>query len=152
MRLLNEQLKRTKIKAPFEGIIVSGDLDQSLGTPLERGQVLFEIAPVNSYRLRVDVEERDIGDINIGYEGELLLTGLPDQAVPFKVERLLPVSDAKEGKNMFQVEASINTDNPLFRPGMEGIAKIDVDQRPIISIWFRKLLHWCRLQSWYWLG
>jgi RND family efflux transporter MFP subunit len=152
MRLLNQQLQRAKITAPFDGIIVSGDLEQSLGTPMESGQILFEIAPVDSYRLRIDVDERDIGDIQIGYQGELLLTGLPDQPIPFTVERLLPVSDAREGKNTFQLEASINSDNPLFRPGMEGIAKINIEQRKLISIWFHGFINWSRLQIWYWLG
>lgn len=152
MRLLNEQLERTKITAPFDGIIVAGDLEELLGTPLEPGQSLFEIAPDKSYRLRIDVDERDIGDVAPGLAGELLLTGLPEQPIAFTVERLLPVSEAREGKNMFQVEAMLNQDSPLFRPGMEGIAKINIDQRPLISIWFHKLIHWARLQVWYWLG
>ena len=35
----------------FDGVVVSGDLSQSLGAPVERGQVLFEIAPLDGYRV-----------------------------------------------------------------------------------------------------
>jgi biotin carboxyl carrier protein len=45
--LLNAQLARTKILAPFDGVIVSGDLTRTLGSPVERGQVLYKIAPLN---------------------------------------------------------------------------------------------------------
>ncbi len=152
LRLLSEKLERTKIVAPFDGVIVTGDLEELLGTPLEPGQALFEIAPDKKYRLRIDVDERDIGDVAPGYQGELLLTGMPDQPIPFTVERLLPVSKASEGKNQFQVEASLRQENALFRPGMEGVAKVNIDQRRLIAIWFHKLIHWGRLQIWYWLG
>ena len=152
LRLIKEQIERTRIRAPFDGIIVSGDLEESLGTPFERGQALFEIAPIERYRLRIEVDEKDIGDIKVGYEGKLLLTSMPNKPVLFKVERLLPVSEAKEGRNMFQLEASLDDDNSQFRPGMEGVAKINVDQRRIIAIWFHELLHWAKLQFWYWLG
>ena len=59
--LLDEQLARTKVVAPFNGVIMKGDLSQSLGSPVEHGQVLFEVAPLESYRVIVQVDERDIG-------------------------------------------------------------------------------------------
>ena len=43
--LLNEQISRAKITAPFQGVVVTGDLSQLLGSPVERGKVLFEVAP-----------------------------------------------------------------------------------------------------------
>lgn len=152
LRLLNEKLERTTITAPFDGVIVTGDLEELLGTPLEPGQALFEIAPDKQYRLRIEVDERDIGDIVPGHRGELLLTSMPDKSISFEVNRLLPVSQAREGKNMFEVEASLKQDDALFRPGMEGVAKINIEQRRLIAIWFHKLIHWGQLQLWYWLG
>ena len=39
--------------APIPGVIVSGDLSQAIGAPVERGQVLFELAPLLIERPRV---------------------------------------------------------------------------------------------------
>jgi biotin carboxyl carrier protein len=58
LAMVDEQLARTDIVAPFDGVIVSGDLTQSLGAPLERGEVLFEVAPLDSYRVVLEVDER----------------------------------------------------------------------------------------------
>ncbi|MDH4185896.1 MAG: GAF domain-containing protein, partial [Nitrospira sp.] len=41
--LLDDQLAHTRVVAPFDGIVVNGDLSQSLGSPVEKGKVLFEI-------------------------------------------------------------------------------------------------------------
>ena len=60
--------------APFDGIIVSGDLSQSLGSPVERGQVLFEVAPLDGYRIVLRVDERDIPYVALGQRGELAVT------------------------------------------------------------------------------
>ena len=43
MPLIDAQLSRTRIVAPFDAIVVKGDLSQSLGAPVERGNVLFEL-------------------------------------------------------------------------------------------------------------
>src|SRR2546428_243163 len=45
--LLDDQLAHTRVLAPFDGVVVTGDLSQSLGAPIERGQGLFEVAPVD---------------------------------------------------------------------------------------------------------
>lgn len=49
VRLIDEQLTRAKVTAPFDGLIVSGDLSQSIGAPVRRGDVLFELAPLDDY-------------------------------------------------------------------------------------------------------
>jgi len=64
--LLNEQLTRTKVAAPFRGVVMSGDLSQSLGAPVERGDVLFEVAPLDEYRVIAQVDERDITEVAVG--------------------------------------------------------------------------------------
>ena len=152
LKLLEEQLQRTTIISPFDGIIVSGDLTQSLGTPIEAGDNLFELAPLDKYRIRLDIDERDVGEIKKGERGVLALTGLPDMPIEFEVIRLLPVSEARDGKNFFQVEAKLLNKNELLRPGMKGIAKVDVDDRKLIWIWFHRVINWAKLQLWTWLG
>ncbi|RJR51571.1 MAG: HlyD family efflux transporter periplasmic adaptor subunit [Desulfobacteraceae bacterium] len=148
--LVQEQLARTKIVAPFDGVIMSGDLSQSLGAPVERGQVLFEIAPLNAYRVIADVDERDIGEISVGQLAEILFSSIPGEAFPFVVERVTPVSTAKEGRNYFRVEGKMEISSGRLRPGMEGVGKITIDRRRLIWIWTHDAIDWLRLQVWRW--
>ena len=148
--LLSEQLARTHITAPFAGVVVSGDLSQSLGTPVSRGDVLFEIAPLDSYRVILKVDERDISQLRIGQTGALALAGLPGERLSVRVEKITPVASAEEGRNLFRVEAALESSSSTLRPGMKGVAKIDVDQRNLFWIWTHKLAYWLQLRWWIW--
>jgi len=64
--LIDEQVARTRLLAPFNGVVVKGDLSQSLGAAVERGNVLFELAPLESYRIIMKVDERDITNVRVG--------------------------------------------------------------------------------------
>jgi multidrug efflux pump subunit AcrA (membrane-fusion protein) len=152
LRLLNEQLSRTKLVAPFDGVIVSGDLSQELGAPVERGQVLFTVAPLNSYRVVVQVNEREAFELAEGQTGQLLLSALPDKLMAVTVQKITPVSTARDGRNTFRVEASLDGSSDHLRPGMQGVAKIDIGQRKLIWIWTHTLADWLRMWTWSWLG
>ncbi|MGA7985323.1 MAG: HlyD family efflux transporter periplasmic adaptor subunit [Burkholderiales bacterium] len=152
LAMLDEQLARTMMVAPFDGLIVSGDLSQNLGSPVERGQVLFEIAPLNDYRVALQVDERDISEVALGQTGELTVSSIPGQRFPFKVTKITPVNTAKEGRNYFRVEAALVDPSGLrLRPGMEGVGKITIDQRKLVWIWTHSLTDWVRLWLWSWM-
>jgi RND family efflux transporter MFP subunit len=151
MALLAEQLAKSRLAAPIDGIVVAGDLSQALRAPVERGQVLFEVAPLEAFRVILKVDEREIGEVRVGQRGRLLLSGSPEAPFPFAVEKVTPVSVAEEGRNAFRVEARLDRTPAWLRPGMEGVGKIEVDERELIWIWTHDILDWIRLQLWTWL-
>ncbi|MBT8447586.1 MAG: HlyD family efflux transporter periplasmic adaptor subunit [Gammaproteobacteria bacterium] len=150
LALVSEQLARTRLTAPYEGVVITGDLSQSLGAPVERGEVLFEVAPLAEYRLVLQVDDRDISRISVGQGGALTLAALPDQSFPFEVARITPVATAEEGLNYFRVEATLTAAPERLRPGMNGIAKIDIGERRLIWIWTHRMREWVKLQLWTW--
>ncbi len=150
LALLDEQLSRTKLLATFDGMVVSGDLSQSLGTPVELGQVLFVVSPLNDYRVKLEVDEREISRINVGQTGRLVLNALPKTQFPVTVEKITPVSTTEEGVNFFHVEARLDETSERLRPGMEGFGKISVERNRLIWIWTHGLTDWLRLWSWSW--
>jgi RND family efflux transporter MFP subunit len=149
--LLDDQLAHTKLLAPFDGIVVTGDLSQQLGAPIEKGKVLFEVAPLDSYRLVIEVDERDIADVVVGQPGSLMLSAFPSEIIDVTVEKITPVSTAKEGRNFFRVEAQFDQPHDRLRPGMEGAGKIEIDRRPLMWIWTHQIVDWIRLAVWSWL-
>lgn len=154
--LLAEQLARTRLQAPFDGVVVSGDLSQSIGAPVSRGDLLFEVAPLDSYRVILKVDERDIAAVEPGQRGRIALAGLPRQPLPVAVTKITPVAVAEEGRNQFRVEAGLDAPPAatleLLRPGMQGIGKIDIGERNLFWIWTHRLGHWLRLWWWSWFG
>jgi RND family efflux transporter MFP subunit len=146
--LAQEQLERTSVVAPFDGVVLEGDLEGWLGSPVELGTVLFELAPLDGYRIIVEVDERDIADVAVGQRGRLALSALPGRPLPLVVERITPIATAEEGRNYFRVEAVLEERFAALRPGMEGIAKIDVGRRRLLWIWTHEMLDWLRLLTW----
>jgi len=151
LQLISEKLTRARISAPFDGVVVSGDLSQLLGTPVEQGKVLFEIAPLDAYRVILKVDERDITYVAVGQRGELALSGIPGARLPFSVARITPVSSPEEGRNYFRVEAKMEASTERLRPGMEGVGKVSAGERRWIWIWTHGLVDWLRLAFWTWM-
>ncbi len=146
--LLDAQLARTRLVAPFDGLLVEGDLSQAVGSAVRRGDELFKIAPLNAYRIVLEVDEYDISAIRVGQVGTLLVSSLPGEAMTYRVELITPVAEAREGRNFFNVEARLDRVSDRLRPGMEGIAKTSVEERRLIWIWTRKVGIWLRITLW----
>src|SRR5205823_2640136 len=135
LALVEDKLARAVLVAPFDGVVVAGDLSQLLGTPVEQGKVLFQVAPLSAYRVVLEVDERDIAQVHVGQAGELALSGIPDQRLRFAVKNITPVSTAQDGRNYFRVEAQLDDASARLRPGMEGVGKIAVRRRKLAWIW-----------------
>jgi multidrug efflux pump subunit AcrA (membrane-fusion protein) len=152
LELTEQRLKRVRIVSPMNGVVVNGDFSQQLGAPLEKGQVMFEIASLAEYRVMLEVDEREIAPLKAGQSGQLALVGLPGRTLPFAVERITPISTQADGRNFFLVEARLQETPEALRPGMEGVAKISIGDRRLAWIWAHELTDWLALQAWLWLG
>lgn len=149
--LVMEKLDRVRVAAPFDGVVVRGDLSQELGSPVEQGKVLFELAPLDAWRVILKVDERDIAHVRDGVAGELVLTSLPGQSFPLKVKKVTPVSVAEEGRNYFRVECELPKGAAKLRPGMEGVGKVEAGERSLLWIWTHRFTDWLTLKAWEWL-
>lgn len=152
MEVAGMLLERTTIVAPFAAVITSGDLSQDFGRPVQRGAPLFELAPLADYRVVIEVNEGDIAEIQEGQEGTLVLKAFPEQKFRFDVSLVTPVSEPRDGKNQFRVEGRLHAGSEAMRPGMRGMAKVEIGEAHLIWIWTREMRQWLRLQRWRWLG
>ena len=152
LELTEQRLERIRITAPMDGVGVSGDLTQELGAPVEKGQLLYEVAPLEDYRVMLDIDERDVGALVSGQSGQLALVGLPGKTIPLTIERITPISSQSDGRNVFRVEAELADTEETLRPGMDGIAKISIEERRLAWIWIHEMTDWLRLKAWRWFG
>lgn len=150
IQLLDEQLARMTLVAPFDAVVISGDLSQSIGRSVRRGEPLFELAPLDSYRVVLKVDETDIDELAVGQAGHLVIASMPDRRFGLVVENVTPVSVSEEGRNYFRVEARLTEPTERLRPGMSGVGKVAVGERKLIWIWTHGLVDWLRLKLWAW--
>jgi RND family efflux transporter MFP subunit len=150
LELVDATLARTELRAPFDGVVVRGDPTDTLGAPVAKSDVVYEMAPLDGYRVVVEVDEREIAHVAPGQRGRLALSALPGESLSFTVERVTPVAVAREGRNGFRVEAHLEQPSGSLRPGMEGVARIETARRSRLWIWGHGLVDAIRLAAWSW--
>ncbi|HSC17147.1 MAG TPA: HlyD family efflux transporter periplasmic adaptor subunit [Gammaproteobacteria bacterium] len=150
LSLVEEKLARSRVQAPFDGIVISGDLSQLIGSPVEPGEKLFEIAPLAGYRVVLQVDENDIREVRVGQRGRLLVAGIAGETLPFSVSKVTPVASAADGRNFFRVEARLDSAPINLRPGMQGVGKIDAGKRRLWWIVTHDFTNWLRIALWRW--
>jgi multidrug efflux pump subunit AcrA (membrane-fusion protein) len=157
LALAQVQLARSALKAPFDGVLISGDLSQAIGMPVKRGQELMTVATDRSFRIVAEVDEQDIGALAVGQTAHVLFATL-SEPVPFTVSRISPVANAVEGHNVFEVEGrrsdaaaqnnSSNSKSDSLRPGLRGVAKIDIEASHVGVVWWHRASTWLRALMW----
>ena len=96
------------------------------------------------------VEDTQLDDVSVGQEGRIVLSSLPDRDFPVEIVRITPRLEASDGRNVAVVEGRMVETSGQIRPGMRGVAKIDVEERLLIPIWAQPIIDWLRLALWRW--
>ena len=153
---VDQQIARTQLLAPFDALVIKGDLTQQLGAPVKRGDLLLTLTPSREFRVMLEIDERDVGHLAPGKRGAVTLSALPDRSFNLVIERVMPVARADAGRNLFEAEARLEglnaADAAALRPGLLGMARLDVGKRPLAWLLSHRVIDWLRLQWWSWLG
>ncbi len=146
--LYEYMVAQAKLLSPLSGTVVQGDLKRQIGAPVKMGDTLFEVTPLESLRAVLHVREDQITDVQVGQKGTLATASYPGEYIKFEVERVNPIAEVVKQKNVFKVRVRLLELYPWMRPGMEGVAKIDLAKRSYAWIWTRKIINWVRMKLW----
>ncbi|NBD19257.1 efflux RND transporter periplasmic adaptor subunit [Aquabacterium fontiphilum] len=146
-----QQLARTKVIAPFDGVVIAGDLAQKVGSPVQRSELLLTVAPLSGWRLVLDVDERRIALVQPGQPARVLLTALPTAPIDLRVMRITPLAKSVDGQQRFEVLAEpVGAPPAGWRPGMQGVAQIELAQQPLLVRWLSEAGRGLRWLTWSW--
>jgi len=159
--LLDEQIAEATVTARIDGTVIRGDLERFVGSSVEKGQVLFEIASLDSLRAEVLVPEDQVADLLAAMRAgkvraTLAAESYPDRPIDAVIERVLPLAEKIDGEVVFRVRARLAAKPQgeldsldWMRPGMEGTAHVSLGRRKLAWIWSRRLIN--RLRLWLWM-
>jgi RND family efflux transporter MFP subunit len=148
-----QQLERSTLRAPMDGIVLSGDFTQAVGMPLKRGQELMTIAADKGWRVVAEVEEQEVASLREGQNAQVLFAAVAGaEPLKFALTRIAPVATQADGRNVFEVEGTPQAAGAALRPGMRGVARIDVGDSTLGKIWFERAQHAWRRLCWQLLG
>jgi multidrug resistance efflux pump len=147
---LNYRLDRSEICAPFDGVIVEGDLKERLSSPTQVGEKLMRIVEISDTYGELQVDERDIHFLKKGMEGELAFTSRPEDKFRVSLDSYEPVAVVKETGTAFRVRVNL-ADSPesWWRPGMSGVCKVDIENRSVAWVYLHRTWEFVRMKLWF---
>ena len=131
-----------EIRSPAKGVVVSGDHREAEGVPLEMGQTLFEIAPLETMVVEVCIPEADIRHVHAGMTVRVQLDAVPEDSLEATIRCIHPRAELRDGKNVFVAEADVLNSTGLLRPGMRGSSKVSTGRHLLGWNLFHKPVAW----------
>ena len=156
--LLTYQIDKATIKSPIDGVVISGSWQDKVGGVVKQGEQMFEVTPLTDIIATMYVDERDIDEVRNAdaaakaadrpLEGYLSTRSEPDISFNLKVERIVPMATPKDSANVFEVRCQIEDPADWLRPGMEGIGRINIGDKPIYWMLSHRMADAVRLWTW----
>ncbi len=135
--LLTDRLGRLEVTSPIDGVVVSGDLEKFVGSPLELGQALIEVAPMNQMVIEVEIPEYEIGYVRAGADARLKLDAIGGKSIRSPLSEIYPSAEMRDERNVFVGRIAVENPQYTLRPGMRGEATVYGPLRPWAWSWIR---------------
>jgi multidrug efflux pump subunit AcrA (membrane-fusion protein) len=157
IELLEYQIKRAAIKSSIDGVVLQGDWKDKVGGVIKKGDAMFEVASLDEVIAILRVAESDIDQIQEQLQlnqgkmtiGRLATRAKPEIKFDMVIEKIIPYAGPHNNKNVFEVRARLTNPQLWLRPGMEGLAHIEVGKRPIYWIITHRVMDSIRLWLWW---
>ena len=147
--LARYRLDRCDVKAPFDGVVVDGDLKERVGAPVKQGELLFKVAQLDQMYAELSVKEQDIQNIKADSAGAIAFASQPRLKFPVEVLLVEPAAQTKEAGNVFIARCTFPKGiEPWWRPGMSGTSKISAGKRSPLWIVSHRTIDYLRLKFW----
>lgn len=149
LALIRYRLSRAEIRAPFDGVVVEGDLRERIGAPVKAGDVLLKVSQLKKLYVEMRVLERDIDQIAHSTTADVAFASRPEDTFGVAINRIEPEGLADRDGNVFIVRGDFARPADWFRPGMSGLAKINAGHRSLLWIGTHRLVDFLRLKFWW---
>ena len=136
--LLRDRQQKLDLKSPLDGIVLSGDLKQDVGGPVGRGQMLFEIAPLEIVLVELAVLDEDVSYVEKDMVVEVHFDAFPGRIWKATIDRIAPKSEIVQGANIFLTTLELENKDRVLQPGMQGHATVKCGRRSLAWIYFHK--------------
>jgi RND family efflux transporter MFP subunit len=149
--ILRQELSKTRITSPFDGVVLTPRLERKAGTLLEKGGVFCRIADMNDIAVEILVPEVDIARIETGQRIRLKIDSFPTETFIASVDLIGQAAVEQAHDRFFIVRGRLDEGTLPLRAGMVGRAKIEVGYHSIGYVLLRKPARFFWRILWNWL-
>ncbi len=150
LELTRHRLAQAVLTAPFEGVLIEGDLRERVGAPVRQGDSMMRVARLDALDVEIEIDQRDVHEVRVGAPVRLAFAGRPGLRVAAAVEQVEPLAQTRERRNIFPARCRL-LDPPAdwMRPGMTGLGKVDAGRHSPAWIVTRRTADFLRLHVWW---
>ncbi len=129
-----DRLDRTRIVAPFSGVITEVSVEE--GEYVSSGEVAVSLIDRSSLVATLQIDEIDIPLVSLGQTVSFVFDALPGKSYEGYVEKIPPVGTiTSQGLAVFKVQATIPNPPAELLPGFSFTASVKVSQAdPVLTI------------------
>ena len=147
--VLTRKRAQFDLTTPRAGWVFGEELSRLTGQFFQKGAEICRVADTRQLLLRVNVPEREIGDVRTGAAVRLKMRAYPDRIFRGVVSKIGGESESDpQGQTAYRVELTIENGEGMLRPGMTAFARIDFDRQMIGRILLHKLRQALRPELW----
>jgi len=132
--LAKQRLEDATVVAPVNGTIIDkpvslGQVIASATGSVSGGTTLLKMADLTKVRVRALVNETDIGNVRPGQSTRVTVDAYPERPFQGVVEKIEPQAVVQQSVTMFPVIVSLDNNEGLLKPGMNGEVSMLIDRR-----------------------
>ncbi|PYS16340.1 MAG: hypothetical protein DMG15_02510 [Acidobacteria bacterium] len=146
--ILDQELGKTEIRAPIDGIVATPFVERKLNQHLDPGDELCRIVDMGRVIVEMQVPEKELADVRPGNPVFMKARSLPSLDLEGHVDFIAPVAQSVNGQQMVVVRSELQNDDLLLKPDMTGVAKIYCGDRRILDLMTRRMIRWIRTEFW----
>ncbi|MEO8619435.1 MAG: efflux RND transporter periplasmic adaptor subunit, partial [bacterium] len=132
--LRKQSLEDATVTAPVAGTVIERTV--ALGTVITSatgafggGTTLLKMADLGRVRVRALFNETDIGQVRPGQAATVTVDAYPDRRFTGTVEKIEPSAVIQQNVTMFPVLVTLENNEGLLKPGMNGETNVMVEER-----------------------
>jgi len=147
-----ELMNRLSIRAPFDGIITTPHVEDSVGRHLAHGDVFGDMVATSHVTVDVGIPESDVSLVQKGDSAAIKLESFPVHTFHGVVAVVSPRGEVEADHRVFVARVDVPNSDGLLRPGMQGLGKVSVGWHPAGYVLFRGVAMWIWTKLWSWFG
>ena len=147
-----ERMDRVTLRAPFDGVVTTPLVQNSVGRRMVQGDTFAEIMETSHLTVDVAVPEEDATLLQRGEQASIKLESFPLHTLRGDVTVVSPVSEVQSDQRMFIARVNVPNQDGAIHPGMQGHGKVSVGWRPAGYVLFRGFAMWIWGKLWSWFG
>ena len=134
LELAQERLGDVAIRAPISGTVIErtvepGQIIASATGNVSGGTTLMRLANLEEIRVRMLVDETDIGRLTPGQAAQVSVEAYPTRTFRGVLEKIEPLAIIDQNVTMFPVLVRLPNPGSVLKPGMNAEVVIDIARR-----------------------